>query len=102
MPVLLTDDGVIVADRIINNIPIDPLNPPLNAADPLRRADDELVLWLRRPFIVTEEDGWKVLCLHPNQLYRLTTFEMTHDFHEAIAVASGPVPHGNVRCNPYR
>lgn len=102
MPALLTDAGIIIAERFIYNIAIDPLNPPINAADPLRRADHELVLWLCRPFVVTEDDGWRVMCLHPNQLYRLTTFQLTGNFHEAVAIAGEPLPPSNVRCNPYR
>jgi len=102
MPVKLTKEGVIIAERIVDGVAINPLNGPMDLCEHHRRPSDEVMLWYKRPYIVTDEFGWQVMCLDMKRSDRASIYELTQNFDEAINLASQPIPIDRSRGNPYR
>lgn len=87
MELLITERGVIVAERIIEGIAINPVNQPPERVEHLRRSDGEMELWLRRPYVVRMEGVWQVRCLDCKSSDRPSRWETVEDLSEAVTLA---------------
>ena len=86
MELLITERGVIVAERIIEGIAINPTNEPPERVEHLRRSDEEMELWLGRPYVVRIEGAWQVRCLDCKSSDRPSRWETVTELDEAVAV----------------
>ncbi len=87
MELLITERGVIVAERIIDGIAINPVNQPADQLEHLRRSDEEMELWLRRTYVVRIEGAWQVRCLDCKSSDRPSRWETVTELDEAVAFA---------------
>jgi hypothetical protein len=84
---LITERGVIIAERVIEGIAINPANQPPERVEHLRRSDEEMELWLRRPYVVGMEGAWQVRCLDCKSSDRPSRWETVSELDEAVAFA---------------
>ena len=78
---------MIVAERFIEGIAINPANQPPERVEHLRRSDEEMELWLKRPYVVWVDDAWQVRCLDCKSSDRPSRWETVKELDEAVAFA---------------
>lgn len=85
--IIRTDSGDIMASSIIDGIAVDPWSPPIEGVEHLRRTEQELALWRRRPYVVSVSGGWEVRCLDGLQSDRPTAWGVVPTLDQAISHA---------------
>ena len=77
------------ADQIIDGILVDPVNPPLDKFDMIRRSAEDLEPWRNRPFIMRSDNQWKVMCLDDRFTNGTTIWAAVDDMEQALRFAKG-------------
>ena len=87
MALLLSYDGIIIAEKIIDGVPVNPLNPPLDGVEHIRRSHEEITLWRNRPFITQVDSIWQVRCLDGKTSDKISNWELADNEVDAVWAA---------------
>jgi len=87
MTLLLSYDGIIIAEKIIDGVPVNPLNAPLDGVEHIRRSHEEITLWRNRPFIMNVDNVWQVRCLDGKTHDRVSNWELADNESDAVWAA---------------
>lgn len=87
MALLLSYDGIIIAEKIIDGVPVNPLNPPLDGVEHIRRSHEEIALWRNRPFITHADSVWQVRCLDGKTSDKISNWELSDNEADAVWAA---------------
>ncbi len=88
MAVLVTENGIIIAEQIMHGIAINPKNGPIERMEHIKRSHEEITLWRNQPFIINTGCMWQVRCLDGKTSDRPSDWELTDNMTDALFAAS--------------
>ena len=87
MALLLSHDGIIIAEKIVDGVPVNPVNSPLDGVEHIHRSHEEITLWRNRPFITHVGNVWQVRCLDGKTSDRISNCELADNEADAVWAA---------------
>ena len=88
-----TGNGIIMAEAVIEGIPVNPVDlPSMEFINPHRRGEVQAErIWIRRPWIATRPDGYEVYHLGPSS-YRPDLWGRFETLQQAVDYITTPPP----------